>query len=78
MHYSEDDNEEVRNHVWCLVNKDTNSSKSFELLFNKFEEYFNQYPSAILLALICWSYLDIKLPQNLPKVLIAIIYNKQN
>lgn len=64
IHYSEDDNEEVRNHVWRLVNKDTNCEKSFELLFDKFAEHFDQFPSAILITLICWTYLDVELPQD--------------
>jgi len=76
VHYSEDDSEEVRNHVWRLVNKDTNCSKSFELLFEKFAEHFNQFPSAVLIALICWSYLDVELPQNRTEVYI-IIYKIQ-
>lgn len=63
IHYSEDNSEVVRNHVWLLVNKDTNHTKSFELLFDKFAEHFNQIPSTVLMALIYWSYLDIELPQ---------------
>jgi len=68
IHYSEDNNEEVRNHVWRLVNKDTNCTKSFELLFDKFTEHFKQFPSAVLIALIYWSYLDVELLQDRPEV----------
>ncbi|KAE9528149.1 hypothetical protein AGLY_012571 [Aphis glycines] len=67
IHYSEDNNEEVRNHVWRLVNKDTNCTKSFELLFDKFTEHFKQFPSAVLIALIYWSYLDVELLQDRPE-----------
>lgn len=72
IRYSEDDSEDVRNHVWCLVNTDANCSKSFELLFDKFAEYFDQYPSAVLTALIFWSYLDIEPPQDQLQVLILL------
>uniref|UniRef100_A0A2H8TRY6 tRNA (32-2'-O)-methyltransferase regulator THADA n=2 Tax=Melanaphis sacchari TaxID=742174 RepID=A0A2H8TRY6_9HEMI len=67
IHYSEDNNEEVRNHVWRLMNKDTNCTKSFELLFDKFTEHFEQFPSAVLVALIYWSYLDVELSQDRPE-----------
>lgn len=72
VHYSDDNSEEVRNHVWRLVNKDANCTKSFELLFEKFAEYFNQFPSAILTAFICWSYLDVELPQDRLEVLLIV------
>jgi len=72
IHYSEDNNEEVRNHVWSLVNKDTNCTKSFELLFDKFTEHFEQFPSAVLIALIYWSYLDVELYQDRPEVNILL------
>ncbi|VVC29565.1 Armadillo-type fold,Domain of unknown function DUF2428, death-receptor-like,Armadillo-like helical [Cinara cedri] len=64
IHYSEDNSEKVRNHVWRLVNQDANCIKSSELLFDKFAEHFNQFPSAVFTALICWSYLDVELPQD--------------
>lgn len=64
IHYSEDDSEEVRSHVWRLANKDSNCAKSFELLFDKFAEHFDLFPSEVLIALICWSYLDVELPQD--------------
>lgn len=72
IHYSEDNSEEVRNHVWRLVNKDTNCAKSFELLFDKFSEHFEQFPVAVLIALIYWSYIDIELPQDRPEVHILL------
>lgn len=46
------------------MKKDTNCTKSFELLFDEFGKHFNEHPSAVLVALICWSYLDVQLPQN--------------
>jgi len=70
IHYAEDDSEDVRNHLWRLINKDTNCSKSFELLFDRFGEHFNVFPSAVLAALICWSYLDVELPQDRLEVFI--------
>lgn len=77
LNYSEDNSEEVRNHVWCLMNEDTNCAKSYELLFDKFAEHFDQFPSAVLVALICWSYLDLQVPQIRPKVCILLfIKNK--
>lgn len=76
MHYSEDNSENVRNHVWRLVNKDSNCAKSFELLFDKFAEHFEQFPSAVLVALVYWSCLDVELPQDRPEVhMILLIRN---
>lgn len=74
IHYSEDNSEEVRKHVWRLVNKDTNCAKSFELLFDKFAEHFEHYPAAVLTALIYWSYLDVELPQDRLEVYILLFH----
>lgn len=73
VHYAEDDSEEVRNCVWHLVDKNTNCAKSFELIFDKFIEHFDQYPSAILVALICWSYLDVDFPQDRIEVYVLFL-----
>lgn len=54
------------------MNKDTNCAKSFELLFDKFAEHFEQYPAAVLIALIYWSYLDVELHQDRPEVYILL------
>lgn len=72
IHYSEDNSEIVRNHVWRLVNQDANCTKSFELLFDKFAEHFNQSSCAVFTALICWSYLDVELPQDRLEVTLII------
>lgn len=74
IHYAEDNSEEVRNHVWCLVNNDTNCAKSFELLFDKFAKHFDQFPSVVLIALACWSYLDVELPQDRSEVLNLLLF----
>lgn len=73
IRYSEDNSEEVRNHVWGLVNKDTNCAKSFELLFDKFAGHFEQFPVAVLISLIYWSYIDVELPQDRPEVHFVIV-----
>lgn len=72
VHYSEDDSEEVRSRVWRVINNDTNCAKSFELLFDKFAEHFDRFPSVVLIALICWSYLDVKLPQDRLEVHVSL------
>lgn len=64
LHFSEDNSEEVRNSVWRLMNNNANCAKSFELFFDKFVEHYDTYPAAILVVLLCWSYLDIELPQD--------------
>jgi len=71
VRYSEDDSEDVRKHVWRLVNTDTNCAKSFELLFDKFAGHFDRFPSAVLVALIYWSYLDVELPRDRPEVCVS-------
>ncbi|XP_050441276.1 thyroid adenoma-associated protein homolog isoform X2 [Adelges cooleyi] len=63
---SEDDSKEVRSRVWRFVDEHAVCTKAFESLFEKFSELFNEYPSAVLTALTCWAYLDIKLPQDRP------------
>lgn len=74
LHYSEDNSEEVRNCVWRLLNKDANCGKSFELFFDEFAKHYDKYPSAILVALLCWSYLDVELPQDRSEVPFLIVH----
>lgn len=76
INYSEDNSEEVRSHVWCLVNKNTNCTKSFELLFDKFAEHNNLFPCAVFTALTCWSYFGIETPkERLDVILIKFLIN---
>lgn len=71
---SEDNSEEVRNHVWRLVNKDANCEKSFELFFFEFAKHYNKCPSAVIVALLYWSYLDVELPQDRSEVPHLIVH----
>lgn len=55
------------------MKKETNCAKSFELLFEEFGKHFDKYPSAVLIGLICWSYLDVQLPQDRLEVHVFIL-----
>lgn len=68
LHFAEDNSGALRNCVWRLVKKDANCGKSFELFFDKFADQYDKFPSAILVALLCWSYLDVELPQDRSEV----------
>lgn len=70
INYSEDNSEEVRKHVWCLLKSNANCIKSYELLFVKFIEFYNQYPSAVIVAFICLSYFGVETPQVRQEVIL--------